>query len=265
MEDKRSLYVFLSVAACLAVIAYAGMHSYGKPSPQQVALGPAMQASIRASATSISPGQIITLNTTVNGGTEPYTFKWYSGTNQQCQYDTDLLQTDSQVYRLSDLFSTFPPNGGSYYCAAVTDSSNPPLNATSPVIGIIVGAATSTTTIPANAVAAPNGTLVSAPNQSASRQTAAVISQLCVIVNSVRSIIGIIALVLFMLGGILYAISHFLPNSLEFKKSMTGWSTAMIVGGIIGLVVVLIAQPLILMIIGLGQSAGGAALPLASC
>jgi hypothetical protein len=73
----------------------------------------------------------------------------------------------------------------------------------------------------------------------------------------VRSIVGILALALFMLGGVLYATSHFLPTNMEFKKSLSAWATAMIIGGVIGLVIVLIAQPLVTMIIGVGNAAGG--------
>lgn len=78
---------------------------------------------------------------------------------------------------------------------------------------------------------------------------------LCGFVSGVRNIVGILALALFLIGGVLYAISHFLPSSLEFKKSLTSWSTAMIVGGIIGLIVVLLAQPLVQLITGVGSAA----------
>lgn len=85
----------------------------------------------------------------------------------------------------------------------------------------------------------------------------AISSTLCGMVTAVRTIVGALALTLFLLGGVMYAVSHFLPTNMEFKKSMTAWSTAMITGGIIGLVIVLIAQPLISTITGLGTAVGG--------
>jgi len=85
----------------------------------------------------------------------------------------------------------------------------------------------------------------------------AISSTLCGMVTTVRTIVGALALTLFLLGGVMYAVSHFLPTNMEFKKSMTAWSTAMITGGIIGLVIVLIAQPLIQTITGLGTAVGG--------
>ena len=79
-------------------------------------------------------------------------------------------------------------------------------------------------------------------------------SQLCNIVTGVRTIVGILALTLFLIGGVLYAVSHFLPTNLEFKKSLTAWSQGMIVGGVIGLVIVLIAQPILGLILNIGTS-----------
>ncbi len=80
---------------------------------------------------------------------------------------------------------------------------------------------------------------------------------LCGFVTTIRTIIGVLALALFLIGGVLYAIAHFLPTSLDYRKNLMGWSTAMIVGGIIGLVVVIIAQPLVTLFIQTGSAAGG--------
>jgi hypothetical protein len=88
---------------------------------------------------------------------------------------------------------------------------------------------------------------------------------LCGLVNGVRSIIGAVAIVLFLIGGVLYATAHFLPTSLEFRKSLIGWAQAMIVGGIIGLVVVLLAQPIIGLFTGIGQGLGGTLSNTISC
>ena len=94
----------------------------------------------------------------------------------------------------------------------------------------------------------------------------AISSTLCALVQTVRTIVGVLALTLFLLGGVLYAVAHFLPTNLEFKKSMTAWSTAMITGGVIGLVIVLIAQPLIQTITGLGTTiSSGTSLASITC
>jgi hypothetical protein len=80
---------------------------------------------------------------------------------------------------------------------------------------------------------------------------------LCGMVTGVRSIVGALAIVLFLMGGVLYAVAHFLPTSLDYRKSLIGWSQAMIVGGIIGLVVVLLAQPIVGLFTTIGIGVGG--------
>ena len=80
---------------------------------------------------------------------------------------------------------------------------------------------------------------------------------LCGFVTGVRNIVGALAIALFLIGGVMYAIAHFLPTSLEYRKSLIGWSQAMIVGGIIGLVVVLLAQPLVSLFTNIGTGVGG--------
>lgn len=94
--------------------------------------------------------------------------------------------------------------------------------------------------------------------------TTSLSAQLCNIVNGIRAVVGILALALFLLGGVMYAVSHFLPGDVEIKKSMTAWSTAMITGGIIGLIIVLLAQPIVSLVNGIGGSAGNGASSLAS-
>ncbi len=95
--------------------------------------------------------------------------------------------------------------------------------------------------------------------------TNALTSQLCGIVGSVRTIVGVLALTLFLIGGVLFAVSHFLPTNLEFKKSLTVWSQGMIIGGLIGLIIVLIAQPIISLITQIGTSAGGSSIAAITC
>src|SRR5271157_1397710 len=252
MENAR-LYVLFLATACLIVAAGLCLRgpgaASGAPSAQRIsfqsAASPLSRVQISSSSTSISPGQIVTLTASWSGGTAPYTVRWHSGTDQMCQYDTGVIQTDADVSVTSDLLSAYPPNGGIYYCVSVTDSSSPQAAGTSSTVGITVGSSspptTSVTTASTTSVRGSSTTTTVLP----AGTTGAIVSQLCGIVDAVRNIIGVLALVLFLLGGVFYAISHFLPTNLEFKKSMTTWSTAMIIGGIIGLVTVLIAQPLI--------------------
>jgi len=77
-------------------------------------------------------------------------------------------------------------------------------------------------------------------------------SALCGIIKGVRTIVGVLAICLFLVGGILYAVAHFLPTSVDLRKSMMSWATAMITGGIIGLIIVIIAAPLVNLIINFG-------------
>ncbi len=86
----------------------------------------------------------------------------------------------------------------------------------------------------------------------ANAQVAAISSDLCNIVGIVRALIGLLALVLFIIGGALYAVGHFLPQAGQIKQNLQGWSMGMVLGGIIGVVLVLIAPFAINMIIGFG-------------
>ncbi|MEM3744844.1 MAG: hypothetical protein QW759_03325 [Candidatus Micrarchaeaceae archaeon] len=78
-------------------------------------------------------------------------------------------------------------------------------------------------------------------------------SQLCGIVNGVRTIIGIIALVMFLIGGVLYAIAHFLPSAGQIKGNLQGWAMGMIIGGIVGLILVIIAPYIINQVMAFGN------------
>ena len=86
-------------------------------------------------------------------------------------------------------------------------------------------------------------------------------SQLCSIVNGVKTTIGIIALVMFLIGGVLYAIAHFLPSAGQVKGSLQGWAMGMIIGGIVGLILVIIAP----YIIGQVVAFGGNSISATSC
>jgi len=78
-------------------------------------------------------------------------------------------------------------------------------------------------------------------------------STFCALVSTVRSIIALFAVVLFLIGGVLYAVAHFLPSAGQLKGSLQGWALGMILGGIVGVILVIIAQPLVNMIAGFGN------------
>ncbi len=88
---------------------------------------------------------------------------------------------------------------------------------------------------------------------------------LCGIVAGVRTFVGIVAIALFLIGGIMYAIAHFIPTSVDFRKALLGWSTAMIVAAVIGVIVVILAQPLINLFAGFGNAAAGSSLAIGTC
>jgi len=81
----------------------------------------------------------------------------------------------------------------------------------------------------------------------------AISSVFCALVSTVRSIIALFAVVLFLIGGILYAIAHFLPTTGQLKGSLQGWALGMILGGIIGVILVIIAQPIVNLVAGFGK------------
>jgi hypothetical protein len=88
----------------------------------------------------------------------------------------------------------------------------------------------------------------------------AVSSQLCAVVNFVRAIVGVFALMLFLLGGVLYAVGHFLPAAGNIRQNMQGWAMGMIFAAVVALVIFILAEPLIKLISGFGTAAGQSSL-----
>ncbi|MGC8547483.1 MAG: hypothetical protein ACP5MC_00565 [Candidatus Micrarchaeia archaeon] len=82
-------------------------------------------------------------------------------------------------------------------------------------------------------------------------------STLCGIVNFVKAIVGVLAVVLIILGGVLYAVGHFLPATGQVRQSIQGWAMGMIFAAIVAIVLFIVAQPLVTMIGGFGSAAGG--------
>lgn len=92
----------------------------------------------------------------------------------------------------------------------------------------------------------------------ASAQSTVITSTLCGVINNVRTVVGVIALVLFILGGVLYAVAHMLPAAGNLRGNLQGWSLGMIVGGIVGLIIVIIAPSIIGDIASAGNLGAGA-------
>ena len=91
------------------------------------------------------------------------------------------------------------------------------------------------------------GALISAQSGGSS-----ISASLCGIVGSIKTIVGVLAILLFIAGGTLYAGAHMLPAAGNMRGNLQGWSMGMIVGGVVGLILVILAQPILGMISGLG-------------
>jgi len=92
---------------------------------------------------------------------------------------------------------------------------------------------------------------------SSSTLQSAVQARLCGIISFVQAVVGTLAVVLFILGGVLYAVGHFLPATGNVRASMQGWAMGMLMAAIIALILFIIANPIVTMIAGFGSAAGG--------
>ena len=85
------------------------------------------------------------------------------------------------------------------------------------------------------------GSKPSSGGAAAGQQVNTLTSQLCGIVNGVRTIIGVLALVMFLVGGVLYSAAHFMPAAGQIKANMQGWAMGMILGAVVGVILVILA------------------------
>jgi type IV secretory pathway VirB2 component (pilin) len=95
----------------------------------------------------------------------------------------------------------------------------------------------------------------SAPTTISSTGLISLSESLCGIVSSIRTVIGVIAILLFITGGALYAGAHMLPAAGNLRGNLQGWSMGMIIGAVVGLILVLLAPTIISTISGVGGSA----------
>jgi len=91
---------------------------------------------ITPSSPAIDSGQSITLTANPSGGTNPYTYQWYSGSSPTCSSDTTALGT-------APAQSVSPPSL-TYYCYEVSDSAPTPVSLNSATDLIMVNSALGT-------------------------------------------------------------------------------------------------------------------------
>ncbi len=252
-----------SISFALALLfVSAGAASTGNPTGiiAPVLLSPIVQISVTVNALNITYGQSANVIAVWYGGTSPYKVMWYSGPFQKCQSDSDNFRNDS-VFSTRDAIVVTPPKTA-WYCVYIADSKGSA--ALSPAAEIAVYIPTTITTSVTSATTTAGAANATSQNAIAQPAASAINLQLCGIVDEIRNVVGILALTLFLLGGILYSISHFLPTNLDFKKSLTTWSTTMLIGAVIALVIVLAAKPLLTTIISIVSQPGSGAITI-SC
>ncbi len=86
---------------------------------------------------------------------------------------------------------------------------------------------------------------------------AAATSLICGIISFVQAVIGILVVAMFILGGILYAVGHFLPQTGNLRGNMQSWAMGMLLAGIIALILFIIAKPVVFLILKMGGAFGG--------
>ncbi len=77
---------------------------------------------------------------------------------------------------------------------------------------------------------------------------------LCNVISAVQEVIGVIAILLFVIGGVMYAVAHMMPSAGSLRANLQGWSMGMIVGGVVGLILVILAPGIVGFIVGNGLS-----------
>ncbi len=103
------------------------------------------------------------------------------------------------------------------------------------------------------------GAMLSVP---VAAQATALTTALCGIVTQVQEVIFFIALALMIIGGSLYAAAHMLPA--QQRGALQGYGMGMIIGGVVGVILVLVA-PYVLNMILTNSAASGSGVSLANC
>jgi len=79
--------------------------------------------------------------------------------------------------------------------------------------------------------------------QAGTATTGDVSSTLCNVVGTIKAIAAVLAVAMFVIGGILYAIGNILTG--QVKQSAHGWAQGLIIGGVVAIILIGIAQPLV--------------------
>ncbi len=80
---------------------------------------------------------------------------------------------------------------------------------------------------------------------------------LCGVVAIIADVIGVLAILMFVLGGTLYGFAHFMPASGNMKGSMQGWGMGILMGSIVMLILYLLAPFIIGRLISASNNSGG--------
>jgi hypothetical protein len=82
----------------------------------------------------------------------------------------------------------------------------------------------------------------------------AIQSSLCSVIGIVAAVIEVLAIFMFVLGGIFYAFAHFMPAAGNLKGSMQGWGMGLIMGSIIMLILYILAPFVVSKILSFSSS-----------
>lgn len=126
---------------------------------------------------------------------------------------------------------------------------------TNPLGGSSAGGSTTSTVPSTSSTTISSGGTVGGGNAgggATTTQISAIKATLCDIIGSVRDIIGILALVMFLVGGTLYTIGHFMPAAGQVRASMQGWAVGIMLGGLVGVLLVILAPYIVEVLLGFG-------------
>jgi hypothetical protein len=98
-----------------------------------------------------------------------------------------------------------------------------------------------------------------AASQTGGGNTANLTNALCNVAKNVFSVIFVLGLMLMIIGAAMYASAHILPG--QTKGSLQGYGMGMIIGGVVGVILALLANPILSVVIG----ASGEGLTNAGC
>jgi drug/metabolite transporter (DMT)-like permease len=87
------------------------------------------------------------------------------------------------------------------------------------------------------------GILLAADTGGNTYDVTAVSQTLCKIIGTIKAIATVLGVAMFVVGGILYAIGNILTGGM--KQTAHAWAQGLIIGGVVAIVLVIIAEPLV--------------------